>query len=70
MLRVLRKNTLNILFYVAIVSTLIVLTSVFFNSMNWVLISGLILMIIGISITSFSSLLIDYLDEKNESTKH
>ena len=70
MLRVLRKNTLNILFYVAIVSTLIVLTIVYFNSMNWVLISGLILMIIGISITSFSSLLIDYLDEKNESTKH
>ncbi len=70
MLRVLRKNTLNILFYVAIVSTLIVLTIVYFNSMNWVSISGLILMIIGISITSFSSLLIDYLDEKNESTKH
>jgi ABC-type Fe3+-siderophore transport system permease subunit len=70
MLRVLRKNTLNILFYVAIVSTLIVLTIVYFNSMNWVSISGLILIIIGISITSFSSLLIDYLDEKNESTKH
>jgi hypothetical protein len=70
MLRVLRKNTLNILFYVAIVSTLMVLTIVYFNSMNWVSISGLILIIIGISITSFSSLLIDYLDEKNESTKH
>jgi uncharacterized membrane protein len=70
MLRVLRKNTLNILFYVAIVSTLMVLTIVYFNSMNWVSISGLILIIIVISITSFSSLLIDYLDEKNESTKH
>jgi hypothetical protein len=70
MLRVLRKNTLNILFYVANVSTLIVLTIVYFNSMNWVSISGLILITIGISITSFSSLLIDYLDEKNESTKH
>jgi hypothetical protein len=70
MLRVLRKNTLNILFYVVIVSTLIVLTIVYFNSMNWVSISGIILIIIGISITSFSSLLIDYLDEKIESTKH
>jgi hypothetical protein len=38
--------------------------------MNWVSIAGLILMIIGISITSFSSLLIDYLDEKNEPAKH
>jgi hypothetical protein len=70
MLRVLRKNTLNILFYAATVSTLIVLTIVYFNSMNWVSIAGLILMIIGISITSFSSLLIDYLDEKNEPAKH
>jgi hypothetical protein len=70
MLRVLRKNTLNILFYVVIVSTLIVLTIVYFNSMNWISISGIILIIIGISITSFSSLLIDYLDEKNEPAKH
>jgi len=70
MLRVLRKNTLNILFYVAIVSTLIVLTIVYFNSMNWVSIAGLILIIIGISITTFSSLLIDYFDEKNEPAKH
>ena len=70
MLRVLRKNTLNILFYAATVSTLIVLTILYFNSMNWVSIAGLILMIIGISITSFSSLLIDYLDEKNEPAKH
>ena len=70
MLRVLRKNTLNILFYAATVSTLIVLTILYFNSMNRVSIAGLVLMIIGISITSFSSLLIDYLDEKNEPAKH